>query len=268
MVVYLIILAILAFAFLVMMFINYRRVSRSGLPEQFRFLRIIFSWILIFVMVGSIGGAAYAATHSGNKTETKVVKKATKSKKSNSASMDETLDVTFSKKKPVLGADGTVAIKMYVPSKTSVKIIGHNSRTVYKTFAAGTKNKTQAFKYTFKDAGTYDIELTRGDTSVTKTIEVTSPESSSSSSSESSVTSEDSSVTSDDSSVSNSNTGSGYSGGTSYYYSSSDQDSTPTPDPTPDPEPTPDPGDDSSSEGEIESPSAGARAFTLNRDYI
>lgn len=257
-----------------MMFINYRRVSRSGLPEQFRFLRIIFSWVLIFVMVGSIGGAAYAATHSGNKTETKVVKKATKSKKSNSASMNETLDVTFSKKNPVLGADGTVAIKMYVPSKTSVKVIGHTYRTVYKTFTAGTKNKTQTFKYTFKDAGTYDIELTRGDTSVTKTIEVTSTESSSSSSSESSATSEDSSsYNNNKASSSRNSTGTSYSSGTVYYddqnnyyggngQNSNDNDVNDN---------TSSDGSDSStngSDGETNSPSAGARAFTLNRDYI
>jgi len=250
------------------MFINYRRVGQSGLPERFRVLRIVVSWALVFVMVGSIGGAAYASIHSGNKTETKVVKKATKSKKSNSASINETLDETFSKKNPTLGADGTVTIKMYVPSKTSVKVIGHNSRTVYKKFAAGTKNKTQTFKYTFKDAGTYDVELTRGDTSVTKTIEVTSAESSSSSSTESSATSEDSSVTSDDSGTSTSY--SGNSGGTVYYDdqngyyggSGEDPDPTPTPDPTPDPYPTPDPGDGSESGGS-ESPSAGARTFNM-----
>ena len=213
MVIYLLVLAILAFAFLVLMFLNYRRVSRSGLPERFKFLRVIFSWLLIFTMIGSIGGAAYAATHPEKKTETKVVKKTTK-KTSHSSSMNDTLDVTFSKKNPTLDAEGKVTVKLYVSSKTSVKIIGHSSRTVYKTFAAGTKNKAQTFSYTFTDPGTYDVELTRGDTSVTKSIKISGDLASTSSS----ATADSTDSTSDNSTTTTTNGGTGsgspYSGGT------------------------------------------------------
>ena len=75
MVIYLIVVAIVAFSILFVMFKNYRTVVTSHLEERHPHVRITMSWVLLLLMLGSLGGAAFAAVHPSDKAKTATVKR-------------------------------------------------------------------------------------------------------------------------------------------------------------------------------------------------
>lgn len=108
---------------------------------------------------------------------------------------------------------------------TKVEIVGHYSKTVFKTFKGRSASGKVTLHYTFDDSGTYDIVATKGDKSVTKKLVVKDYEGSSSSENSSSEKSNSSASSNSTSSSSKSNdsqsnhgssTGASQSGGSSY----------------------------------------------------
>ena len=170
MVIYLIVVAIVAFSILFVMFKNYRTVVTSHLEERHPHVRITMSWILLLLMLGSLGGAVFAAVHPSDKAKTATVKQSSSHKhasQSSSKKIDK-LAIQLSTDTPTVGNELTLSIS----SKTSVKIIGHNTRSVYQTFDAGKNSKKETFKYTFTSGGPYDIVIQRGSKTITKAITV------------------------------------------------------------------------------------------------
>lgn len=56
---YLLVLALLALLFLILIFQHYRRSVTQGRPEPLGFIRIVVNWALLLVLVGSLGSAGY-----------------------------------------------------------------------------------------------------------------------------------------------------------------------------------------------------------------
>lgn len=170
MVIYLIVVAIVAFSILFVMFKNYRTVVTSHLEERHPHVRITMSWVLLLLMLGSLGGAAFAAVHPSDKAKTATVKQSSSHKHvshSSSKKVDK-LAIKLSTDTPTVGSEITLSVS----SKTSVKIIGHNSKRVYQNFDAGKNNKKEALKYMFTSGGPYDIVIQRGSKTITKSITV------------------------------------------------------------------------------------------------
>ena len=154
--------------------------------------RAFVNWLLLFIIIGSIGGTVYADHHSKSDsdiTETKAI----------TNDDDEEADqvyINFDKKKARLNSDGVAPMKIIVSPNTKVKIVGHDTGKVYKTFKAEKSDGPVTIKYNFEYAAKYDIIATRGDKKVKKTITIKEQKNDSSSSSSSSVTSSSSSSSS------------------------------------------------------------------------
>ena len=147
MVIYLIVVAIVAFSILFVMFKNYRTVVTSHLEERHPHVRITMRWVLLLLMLGSLGGAAFAAVHPSDKAKTATVKQSSSHKHvshSSSKKVDK-LAIKLSTDTPTVGSEITLSVS----SKTSVKIIGHNT-----------------------SGGPYDIVIQRGSKTITKAITV------------------------------------------------------------------------------------------------
>ncbi|KRM10488.1 hypothetical protein FD16_GL001190 [Paucilactobacillus suebicus DSM 5007 = KCTC 3549] len=200
---YLLVLAVLALIFLILIYKHYRKTVVEGRPESLAFVRIALSWLLLIVFVGSLGGAAYATVRGHSSSSQAADNSSSSSSESvvSSSSSSTTklakLGFSFSPKKPVL-SDGSVKVKFKVSPKTKLTIKGHYSGDLYKSFKANKDTKQENFKYTFSTGGTYDVIATRNGKSVTKQIVVSDSDESSSSSSSvvySSSSSEESSST-------------------------------------------------------------------------
>lgn len=183
-----IIIGIIALVLLIIQYVSQIRRMRQGNNFVSRG-RAILNWLLLFVVIGSIGGTVYASrqTKSDSEiTETKSI--------SSSESTDDDVYISLESKTARLNSDGVVSVKIIVSPKTKVKIVGHSTGKVYKTYKAQNTDGPVTIKYKFEYAGKYDIIATRGSKKVTKRITIKDAEdSSSSSSSESSASSESSS---------------------------------------------------------------------------
>lgn len=209
----LIIVGIIAVVLLIIQYIGQVRRMRRGENYVSRG-RAFINWLLLFVIVGSFGGSVYADHHAKSDsdiTETKAI----------SSSTDEEEDqvyINFDSKKARLNSDGVAPMKIIVSPNTKVKIVGHDTGKVYKTFKAQKSDGPVTIKYDFEYAAKYDIIATRGSKKVKKTItikdqkESSSSESSSSAVSSSSSSSASSSHSSSHSSSSNNGGGSSNSG--------------------------------------------------------
>lgn len=187
----LIIVGVIALILLIIQYVGQVRRMRQGDNFVSRG-RAFVNWLLLFIIIGSIGGTVYADHHSKSDsdiTETKAI----------TNDDDEEADqvyINFDKKKARLNSDGVAPMKIIVSPNTKVKIVGHDTGKVYKTFKAEKSDGPVTIKYNFEYAAKYDIIATRGDKKVKKTITIKEQKNDSSSSSSSFVTSSSSSSSS------------------------------------------------------------------------
>lgn len=186
---------------LVLQFISQFRRIKNGRGNTGRG-RVFLNWLLVLIVIGGFGGGIYLA-HQPKQEVAQPVKTTTPTTTKES---DDKVNLEFDRKVE-LNDEGERKVKFNVSPGTKVKIVGHYSRTVFKTV----NNKTE-FTYTFDQPGTYDIIATKGDKKVVKKLVVkdysdddSSSEDSSSDSSSSSSSNSSSSRASSSSSNNNSN---------------------------------------------------------------
>lgn len=231
----LIIVGIIALILLIIQYVGQVKRMRRGDTFVSRG-RAFVNWLLLFIIVGSIGGTVYADRHAKSESDSDITQ--TKSIDNDTNEEADQVYISFNAKKARLNSDGVAPMKIIVSPNTKVKIVGHDSGKVYKTFKAKKSDGPVTIKYDFEYAAKYDIIATRGNKKVKKTITIkdqkdssssSSSESSTSSSSSSSSASSHSSSRSSSSSSNNSgssngggnggssNSGTSYSGGGSSY---------------------------------------------------
>lgn len=187
----LIIVGIIALILLIIQYVGQVKRMRQGDTFVSRG-RAFVNWLLLFIIVGSIGGTVYADHHSKSDsdiTETKAI----------TSDTDEEADqvyINYDKKKARLNDDGVAPMKIIVSPNTKVKIVGHDTGKVYKTFKAEKSDGPVTIKYDFEYAAKYDIIATRGHKKVKKTITIKDQKNDSSSSSSSSSATSSSSASS------------------------------------------------------------------------
>lgn len=199
----LIIVGVIALILLIIQYVGQFRRMRQGNNFVSRG-RAFVNWLLLFIIIGSIGGTVYADHHSkmdSDITETKAITN------DNDEEADQVY-INFDKKKARLNSDGVAPMKIIVSPDTKVKIVGHDTGKVYKTFKAEKSDGPVTIKYDFEYAAKYDIIATRGDKKVKKTITIKEQKNDSSSSSSSSVASSSSTSSSSSSSHSSSHSSS------------------------------------------------------------
>ena len=199
----LIIVGVIAPILLIIQYVGQVRRMRQGNNFVSRG-RAFVNWLLLFIIIGSIGGTVYADHHSkmdSDITETKAITN------DNDEEADQVY-INFDKKKARLNSDGVAPMKIIVSPDTKVKIVGHDTGKVYKTFKAEKSDGPVTIKYDFEYAAKYDIIATRGDKKVKKTITIKEQKNDSSSSSSSSVASSSSTSSSSSSSHSSSHSSS------------------------------------------------------------
>lgn len=186
---YLLVLALLALLFLILIFRHYRRSVTQGRPEPLGFIRIVVNWALLLVLVGSLGSAGYLVLKGNHSTSADQKQdKAVSSSSVVSSSSASTpkklaaLGVTYSPEEPTLTGN-SVKVKFKVSPQSSLLIQGHYSGKTFKTFKAKSSRSTEHFSYKFKTAGTYDLVAKRDGKTVTKEITIKDNDASSSSSS-------------------------------------------------------------------------------------
>lgn len=238
---YLLVVALLALVFFILIFHHFRQSIAQGRPEPLGFIRVALNWLLLIVFVGSLGGAGYITFHN-HKTSASEQHATKSSVVSSSSTNSETslpkVSVKYSPDSLVLTGN-SVTGKFTVAPQTKLTIKGHYSGKVYKTFKAHTDRKVEHFSYDFIGSGTYDLVAKRGHKTVTKRVVVKDGQASSSSShvvssSSHSVSSSSSSVVraSSSSTVQHSTTGtsssthSSYSTPTTRHYSTNGTDTT------------------------------------------
>lgn len=186
---YLLVLALLALLFLILIFRHYRRSVTQGRPEPLGFIRIVVNWALLLVLVGSLGSAGYLVlkgnhSSSADQKQDKAVSSSSVVSSSSASTPKklEGLGVTYSPEEPTLTGN-SVKVKFKVSPQSSLLIQGHYSGKTFKTFKAKSGRSTEHFSYKFKTAGTYDLVAKRDGKTVTKEITIKDNDASSSSSS-------------------------------------------------------------------------------------
>ena len=186
---YLLVLALLALLFLILIFRHYRRSVTQGRPEPLGFIRIVVNWALLLVLVGSLGSAGYLVlkgnhSSSADQKQDKAVSSSSVVSSSSASTPKKlaALGVTYSPEEPTLTGN-SVKVKFKVSPQSSLLIQGHYSGKTFKTFKAKSGRSTEHFSYKFKTAGTYDLVAKRDGKTVTKEITIKDNDTSSSSSS-------------------------------------------------------------------------------------
>lgn len=197
---YLLVLALLALLFLILIFRHYRRSVTQGRPEPLGFIRIVVNWALLLVLVGSLGSAGYLVlkgnhSSSADQKQDKAVSSSSVVSSSSASTPKKlaALGVTYSPEEPTLTGN-SVKVKFKVSPQSSLLIQGHYSGKTFKTFKAKSGRSTEYFSYKFKTAGTYDLVAKRDGKTVTKKITIKDNDASSSSSSSVVVSSSSSSA--------------------------------------------------------------------------
>lgn len=197
---YLLVLALLALLFLILIFRHYRLSVTQGRPEPLGFIRIVVNWALLLVLVGSLGSAGYLVlkgnhSSSADQKQDKAVSSSSVVSSSSASTPKKlaALGVTYSPEEPTLTGN-SVKVKFKVSPQSSLLIQGHYSGKAFKTFKAKSGRSTEHFSYKFKTAGTYDLVAKRDGKTVTKEITIKDNDASSSSSSSVVVSSSSSSA--------------------------------------------------------------------------
>lgn len=205
----LIIIGIIAVVLLIVQYVIQVRRIKSG-DNYVSGGRAFLNWLLLFVIIGSFGGSVYANHRA--KTE-QVVSTNVASSSSEEDDENDQLYVNFDKAKARLNDDGVAPMKLIVSPGTRVKIVGHRSGKVYKTFKTAKGDEAVTVKYKFEYAAKYDIIATKNGKKIVKHLTIKDHEDESSSSSSSSVTSSSSSHSSSHSSSSDNRSSSSNNGG-------------------------------------------------------
>ena len=187
--------------------------------------RVFINWLLIFCIIGGFGGRFYL--HHRSSSQAAATQQTVKKKHSDA----DRIYIRYDKDKAKLNRNGEAPMKIVVSPNTRVKIYGHNTHTLFKTFKAKKGDGPITLHYTFTENSRYDIVAIRGNQRIVKTIRIRGHHASSSSSvsSNSSSSSRSSSAKSSSNSSSSNNrsssnggsgsTGSSYSGGGGSSYS-------------------------------------------------
>lgn len=123
-------------------------------------LGVLFNWILIIVFVGSLGGLIYGfvnpEAYQSHSKPAQTVSSSSSSSSSSSATTDTEADrVTWTPKRAKLNDNGEAKVRFTIPAGYKVQIVGHKYGSKYKTFKRVNHERTA--KFTFSDAGEYDI---------------------------------------------------------------------------------------------------------------
>jgi hypothetical protein len=172
MIAYLIFLAVFSLIVLIVGFLNIRASLKNGREIKFVRVRALFSWLLVFIFVGSIGGTIYLSVHD-SELPSKTTGSAKTQKTISKASTSKTgpnLKVTYSPNEPIIYND-SVEVSFKVPAKAKLEIVAHFSGLTYKTFTNHT-NKTKYFKFNFDEASTFDLVVTRNGHKKTQKITI------------------------------------------------------------------------------------------------
>lgn len=171
---YLIFLAVFSLIALIVSFLNLRTILRNGRQIKFNKLRVLVSWLLLFVFIGSVGGATYLGLNHGQSTSQKSDAVKTSQTSSSSSSSKKpavgNLKVTYSPGEPIIYGD-SVKVTFKVPAKAKLKIVAHYSGLTYKTFT-NHHNKASYFKFDFDEASTFDLVVTKNGHKKTQKITI------------------------------------------------------------------------------------------------
>lgn len=161
---------------------------------------VFLNWLLIVVIIVGLGGGGYLSYQQSKASAHRVPKHQV-------VHHPHTQRLVLKFENQVqLDQDGEQKVEFTVSPQTKLKIVGHYSHQVYKSFSTKPSQHLVKEHYTFTGSGTYDIIATRGHKRVKKQLTVKSAEVVSSSSS--SVISSSSSTSSSSSSSSSSQTSS------------------------------------------------------------
>lgn len=128
--------------------------------------RVFINWLLVILIIGGFGGSAFLSHQNKQVAEhTDKTPTTTTTTKESADSVTLVFD-----KKVELNDQGEKKVNFDVSPNTKVKIVGHYSRNVFKTF--NSKNGETNFSYTFDQPGTYDIIATNGSKKVVKKLVV------------------------------------------------------------------------------------------------
>lgn len=181
--------------------------------------RVIINWLLIICIIGGFGGYFYFQHHPRQVAATKQTVK--------TPTHDAYLYIRYDKDQAKLNQNGEAPMKIVVSPNTKVKIYGHNTHTLFKTFKVKDPYEPATLHYTFTQDAKYDIVATRGKKRLVKTIKIRGNKESSSSSATSqspAISSSSSQANSTNNNAASTNnrtrsnsTGSSYTGGYSNY---------------------------------------------------
>lgn len=160
---------------LVLLFIRFVNLARSGSNINHRGVWVVASWICLILLVGSAGGAVFSAVSSQTSQPKQTTKTVSKEKPEHQAAAPK---LSFSPTEPIIYSQ-SVPVQFTLSAKTQLKIVGYYSKITYHQFAATDQRRTVT--YDFDEAGYYELIATRGSKKVTKHITVTKPAESSSS---------------------------------------------------------------------------------------
>lgn len=199
----LILIGIIAVLILLARYVSQFRRMRSG-NRYVSGGRVFLNWLLLLVIVVSLGGAAYA-NHHGQKQE-KADQVTAPAPSSSTSSEDDRLYISYDKDKARLNDQGIAPMKFVVSPDTKVQIKGEQTGTVYKTFKTKKGKGPVTIHYQFEYAAKYEVIATKKGKRIVKHLTIKDQESESSSSS--SVSSSSSSSSSSSISSSSSSTAS------------------------------------------------------------
>lgn len=195
---------------LLQFFFQVRRIKRGRTAVGHG--RVFINWLLVIVILVGFGGGGYLSYKNSHAVAAHPTKTDTQTEES-----ADTVSLDF-KKKVYLNSDGKKKVTFTVSPNTKVKIVGHYSKTVYKTLNGKSGSDSVKLHYTFDDSGTYDIIAIKGDQKVVKKLVVkdhkASSDNSSSDTNSSSSSASSSSSSSNSSQSSNNNSSNGGSGST------------------------------------------------------
>lgn len=160
--------------------------------------RVFVNWLLVILIIVGFGGGGFMAYRNSHRAAAQDVKTPSAPATTTDESADK-VSLEFDRKVE-LNSNGEKKVTFNVSPDTKVKIVGHYSNKVFKTF----NGKTE-FTYTFDQPGTYDIIATNGSKKVVKKLVVKDHSDDDSSSEDSSSDSSSSSSSSSSSHSSNSN---------------------------------------------------------------
>lgn len=141
--------------------------------------KIFLNWLLLLVIVVSLGGVSYANHHGQN--QEKANKVITPTPSSSTSSKDDRLYISYNKDKTWLNDQGVAPVKFVVSPDTEVQIKGERTGTVYKTFRTKKESGPVTIRYQFEYVAKYEVIATKKGKRIVKHLTIKGQESGSSS---------------------------------------------------------------------------------------